>query len=54
MSVDNDNYEKGKQVIGFMTQTLKDELDRRFLEVEREDLYRIYLDPRYKAKYFPS
>ena len=37
-----------------MTQTLKDELDRRFLEVESEDLYRIYLDPRYKAKYFSS
>ena len=34
MSDDNDDYEKGKQVIGFRTKILKDELDRRFLELE--------------------
>jgi len=51
-----EDYEKVKQVIRFMVQTLRAELDRRFKGLENDDMYTVatYLDPRYKGKFFSA
>ncbi|KAL7646695.1 UNVERIFIED_CONTAM: hypothetical protein RMT77_001948 [Armadillidium vulgare] len=54
-SLHND-LEKGKKIINSLAQTMLAEIERRFIELESDNKYRIatYLDPRYKGKFFPS
>lgn len=51
-----DDYQKGVEIIDYMKETMKADIAKRFAGLEIDNNYRVatYLDPRYKGKFFSS